>query len=57
MLNILRNSWAAGRFVMVLLALYAGQASAQSQLKMHVKFVNVADSTQKNYFCVTVSLW
>ncbi len=46
MLNSLRNLWAAGRFVMVLLALYAGLASAQSQQKSHIKFVNIADSTQ-----------
>jgi len=46
MLNSLRNLWATGRFVMVLLALYTGQASAQSQQKPHIKFVNVADSTQ-----------
>ena len=46
MLNSLRNSRAAGRFVMVLLALYAGLASAQPQQKPNIKFVNVADSTQ-----------
>lgn len=46
MLNLFKTSWAAGRFLMLLFAVYAGQASAQSQQGPHVTFVNVADSTQ-----------
>lgn len=46
MLNIFRKSWAASRFVAVLLALCAAQASAQPSHNAHIQFVNVADSTQ-----------
>lgn len=45
MLNLLRNAWAASRFAMVLFALCAGPASAQSQQSTHIQFTNVADST------------
>ena len=35
-----------GRFVLVLFALYAGQAFAQLPQGTHIKFENVADGTQ-----------
>ena len=46
MLNLLRKPWTPGRFVLVLFALYAGQAFAQLPQGTHIKFENVADSTQ-----------
>src|SRR6185312_12494094 len=46
MLNILKNSWAARSFAMILLGLCAGQASAQLPLNTQIRFENVADSTQ-----------
>ncbi len=46
MLNILEKSWTAGRFTMLMLALCAGQASAQPSQNTQIKFENVADSTQ-----------
>jgi hypothetical protein len=45
MLNVLIKSTVAGTFV-ALFAMFAAQASAQPQQGTHVKFVNVADSTQ-----------
>jgi hypothetical protein len=46
MLNLLRKSRAISRFAIVLSALYAGHASAQTQQNRPIKFVNVVDSTQ-----------
>jgi hypothetical protein len=46
MLNLLRKPWTASGFVMLFFALYAGQASAQLSQSIHLKFENVADSSQ-----------